>query len=413
MIEFFDGIRGKMYKDRTLQSEIQRVSRNFKTLLLTGPRQVGKTTLLKHAAEAGRKYVSLDNPTDLHRAKTDPKGFLDLYMPPVIIDEIQYAPELFTYIKMLVDDSDERGQVWMTGSQQYNLMEGVTESLAGRVIIMDMQGFSIYEQLGKGGVQKPFLPSTQPPQLLARKNTLNTFKVIWQGAFPDVINKDEKSRKDFYDSYIRTYIERDIRRIVNIGSEVAFITFLKVVAARTGQELVIEDIARNVEVAPSTAKSWLSILMASGLIYLLQPYFRNITKRLTKRPKLYFMDTGLASYLAGWTTPESLEAGVSAGAFFETFCISEIIKSWRHSDLNPELYFYRDEKKHEIDLLIHQDGLFYPIEIKKHGTPSLADISVFKIFGKLEKLGCGCEICLTGKIQPLDRDVLAISIWDI
>jgi predicted AAA+ superfamily ATPase len=402
-----------MYKERTIQNEIMRISRNFKTLLLTGPRQVGKTTLLTHAAETSRKYVSLDNPEDLHRAKTDPKGFLDIYAPPVIIDEIQYAPELFTYIKMLVDDSDKRGQIWMTGSQQYNMLEGITESLAGRVIILNMQGFSIYERQGKGAMQKPFLPSAQPPRLLAHKNTLNTFKVIWQGAFPDVITKDEKSRKDFYDSYIRTYIERDIRRIVNIGSETAFITFLKVAAARTGQELVIEDIARNVSVAPSTAKSWLSILNASGLVYLLQPYFRNITKRLTRRPKLYFMDTGLAAYLAGWTTSESLETGASAGAFFETFCVSEIVKSWQHNDAHPELYFFRDEKRHEIDLLIHQDGLFYPIEIKKHGTPVLSDISAFKIFEKLEKLGCGCEICLTDKVQPLDRDTMAISILDI
>jgi predicted AAA+ superfamily ATPase len=402
-----------MYKERTLKADIRRISREFKTLLLTGPRQVGKTTLLKSAAESGRKYVSLDNPTDLHKAKTDPQGFLDIYAPPVIIDEIQYAPELFSYIKMLVDGSDKRGGIWMTGSQQYNMMEDVTESLAGRVIILDILGFSIYERAGKGEAQKPFLPSANPPGLLPHKNTLNTFKTIWQGAFPDVINKDTKSRKDFYDSYIRTYMERDIRRIVNVGSEASFVTFLKVTAARTGQELNIEDIARNVEIAPNTAKSWLSILNASGLIYLLRPYFRNTTKRLTKRPKLYFTDTGLAAYLAGWTTPESLEAGASAGHFFESFCISEILKSWRHNDLNPELYFFRDEKKHEIDLLIHQDGLFYPIEIKKHGTPVPRDIGVFKIFGNLEKLGYGCEICLTNKIQPLDKEASAISIWDI
>jgi predicted AAA+ superfamily ATPase len=281
------------------------------------------------------------------------------------------------------------------------------------MIIIDMQGFSLYERQGKGGLQKPFLPSADPPRLLPHKNTINTFKTIWQGSYPDVIDKDEKSRKDFYDSYVRTYLERDIRRIVNIGSEAAFLTFLKVTAARTGQELNIEDVARNVGVAPSTAKNWLSVLGASGLVYLLPPYFRNITKRLTKRPKLYFMDTGLASYLAGWTTPEALEAGAGAGAFFETFCISEILKSWQHNDAAPEFYFFRDEKKHEIDLLIHKDGLFYPVEIKKHGTPSLADISAFTIFGKHENLGFGCELCLTGKIQALDRDALAMSIWDI
>lgn len=401
------------YLPRTLAEDILRVSSSFKVILINGARQIGKTTLLKHSAEAERKYVTLDNPADLLFAKTDPKGFLDTYAPPIIIDEIQYAPELFPYIKMLADNSDKNGLVWLTGSQQYNMMQGVTESLAGRVAILDMYGFSIYETEGKAAEQTPFLPSNSPNNKLEKRNMAETFKTIWQGSFPAVIHLNEKDRRNFYDSYIRTYIERDVRQIINIGNETAFITFLKVIAARTAQELNLVDIARNVGISPTTAKNWLSVLMTSGIVYLLQPYFKNITKRLTKTPKLYFLDTGLASHLAGWTTPEALLTGISAGAFFETFVIVEILKSYCHNGESPQIYFFRDEKGKEIDLLIYKDGKYYPIEIKKHATPSVQDIASFKIFSKLEETAAGCEICLTSDIQPLAPHISAISIWNI
>ena len=403
----------KAYKKRTLSPYILRISEKFKVLLIDGPRQIGKTTLLKNTADGERKYVSLDNPQDLLKAKNDPKGFFDTYAPPCIIDEIQYAPELFPYIKIIADNTDKRSLVWLTGSQQYNLMQGITESLAGRVVIIDMLGFSIYEREGKGDIQKPFLPSPKPARILKRRNSADTFKVIWQGAFPDVAGADPEHWEAFYDSYIRTYIERDVRQIINIGSEVKFITFLKVAAARTGQELNLADIARNVDIDPKTAEKWLSVLKTSGLVYLLQPYFKNITKRLTKHPKLYFMDTGLASYLAGWTTPKALESGVSSGAFFESFAITEILKSYYHNGKNPQLNFYRDSDGNEIDLLIYQDGKYYPIEIKKHGTPGSDDVKAFKNFAKQEPLGYGCEICLAPDLQPLSPEVLAMSVWDI
>jgi len=401
------------YLDRTISPDISRISNDFKIVLINGPRQIGKTTLLKHISEANRKYVSLDNPSDLLLAKNDPKGFVDVYSPPVIIDEIQYAPELFPYLKMFVDASNQRGGIWMTGSQQYNMMQGVTESLAGRVVIIDLLGLSVYEREGFGLIQRPFLPSPEPVCNLRKKGIRETFRIIWQGAFPDVIHKDRKSHKYFFDSYIRTYIERDVRQLINIGNEVDFITFLKVLAARTGQEMNIADIARNVGIATQTAKKWISILKASGLLFLLQPFHKNITKRLVKKPKMYFLDTGLAAYLAGWTTPEALETGISAGAFFETFVISEILKSYFHNGENPQLYFFRDEKGVEIDLLIYQNGLYYPVEIKKHATPSFTDISAFKIFNKIEKIGFGSEICLCSEPQKLSPDAIAISVWDI
>lgn len=404
----------KLYLARTLANEISRISVNFKAILITGPRQIGKTTLLKRSSKANRKYVTLDNQSDLLFAKTDPRGFLDAYSPPVIIDEIQYAPELFPYIKILLDNSDQNGLIWMTGSQQYDMMKNVTESLAGRVAIIDMLGFSVYEREGLGEKQVPFLPSATPKNILKKKSMTDTFKIIWQGAFPDAISKkDPKNWNAFYDSYIRTYLERDVRQLLNIGNEILFVTFLKVVAARTAQELNFEDIARNVGISPSTVRNWISVLKTSGIIYLLQPYFKNITKRLTKTPKLYFMDTGLAAYLAGWTTPDALQFGTSAGAFFETFVISEILKSYKHNAENPFFCFFRDEKGHEIDLLIQKDGKYYPIEIKKHATPLFKDISAFKIFSKIEPVECGCEICLTPEPQLLSSNANAISVWDI
>jgi predicted AAA+ superfamily ATPase len=401
------------YFERTLCREIANIAQHFKSILVNGPRQVGKTTLLKHIAEKGRKYVTLDNPSDLLLAKTDPRGFLDTYNPSVIIDEIQYAPELFPYIKMVLDNSNQNGSIWMTGSQQYGMMKNVTESLAGRIAIIDMLGFSIYEREDSGLKQKSFLPSAIPACILKRKNIQDTFKIIWQGSMPDAIRKGAKDRRNFYDSYVRTYLERDVRQLINVGNKIDFITFLKVAAARTGQILNIEDIARNVGISPSAAKNWLSILKTSGVIYLLQPYFRNITKRLTKAPKLYFLDTGLASHLAGWTTSEALETGYSAGAFFETFVISEILKSYYHNGENVSFYFFRDEKGNEIDLLIQKDGQYYPIEIKKHASPNFKDVSAFKIFSKIEPIGYGCEICLTPEIQPLSPNVNAISVWDM
>ena len=401
------------YKKRTLSPYLLRISGKFKVLFVNGPRQAGKTTLLKNTKEGSRKYVSLDNPQDLLKAKTDPKGFLDMYAPPCIIDEIQYAPELFPYIKLIADNTEKRGLIWLTGSQQYNLMQGITESLAGRIAIIDMYGFSVYERDGIGERQMPFLPSPAPQSILRKRNFAETFKIIWQGAFPDVVGADPEHWEAFYDSYVRTYLERDVRQKINIGNEVKFITFLKVVAARTGQELNLADIARNVDIDPKTAEKWLSVLKTSGLVYLLQPYFKNITKRLTKHPKLYFMDTGLASYLAGWTTPKSLETGISSGAFFETFVITEIIKSYCHNGKNPQLSFYRDSDRNEIDLLIYQNGKYYPIEIKKHGTPGMQDIKAFKTFGGKEPLGYGCEICLTRDLQALSTNAIAMSVWDM
>lgn len=403
-----------MYKSRTLKQIIENSSKNFKVILISGMRQIGKTTFLKNIAGENRTYVTLDNPNDLLMAKQEPQFFFQTYRPPLLIDEIQYAPEIFPYIKMLVDESNDKGLIWMTGSQQFLLMQGVSESLAGRLAIFDMLGFSLYERCGIGEEQKSFLPSSNVIPKLKKQDLKETFKTIWKGSFPQIALEDDSQWAVFYSSYLRTYLERDVRQLLKVGDQMSFLKFLKVVAARTAQELNIADIARNVDIAPNTAKSWISILEASGVIYFLQPYFNNISKRTTKKPKLYFTDTGLCAYLTEWNTPETLETGAMNGAFFETFVVMEILKSYYHNGEHPSFYYYRDNTGVEIDLLISTNGTLYPIEIKKTSNPSKDMIKNFRILEKTnQKIGYGCLICLTDKARPLTENANAISLWDI
>ena len=403
-----------MLKNRTIETVIKKIDNNFKVLLLTGMRQVGKTTVLKHIADSDRTYITLDDVLSLKMAKEDAYLFFQANKLPILIDEIQYAPELFSHIKMLVDASSEFGQVWLTGSQQFLLMKGVSESLAGRLAVLELMGFSIYEQEGKGDLQKPFLPSNTPTSLLSRKSLAETYQTIWKGSFPEITLKDNEMWSFFYSSFVKTYIERDVRQLLNVGNELQFYNFLKVVAARTGQELNMSDIANSLDISLNTVKSWLSVLQASGVIYLLQPYYENLTKRITKRPKLYFTDTGLCAYLTDWTTPETLSSGAMNGAIFETFVVTEILKSYKHNGLNPSFYYYRDSNKAEIDLLIVENGVFYPIEIKRTASPDKSMIKSFSVLESLgKKTGYGSLICMTDRVLPLTRNANAISVWDI
>ena len=402
------------YYHRTIETTVKQVNKTFKALLLTGMRQVGKTTLLKDLAEDNRTYITLDDQRLLKLAKDDPYLFFQTYQPPLLIDEIQYAPELFSYIKMLLDAGQETGQIWMTGSQQFLLMQGVSETLAGRIAIMELSGFSMYERERNGNLQKPFLPMPKPESILKKRSVLETYEVIWKGSFPGMVLNDNQAWSLFYSSLIKTYIERDVRQILNIGNELSFYNFLKVVAARTAQELNLTDLANNLDISLNTVKSWLSVLQASGIIFLLQPYFENQTKRIVKRPKLYFSDTGLCAYLTDWNTPETLSSGAMNGAIFETFVVSEIIKSYKHNGLSPSLYFYRDSNKVEIDLLIVQNGIFYPVEIKRTANPNNKMVKNFKVLENIgKKTGYGSLICLTDAVLPLSTTANAISIWDI
>lgn len=399
-----------MYIKRTSEDVIKKLSKQFKVVLVTGARQVGKSTLLKHCDE-NRNYVSLDDLSERELAINEPKLFLETHKAPLIIDEIQYAPNLLSYIKLIVDKSDKKGQYWLTGSQQFHLMKNVSESLAGRVGILDLMGLSLAE-LSQTPNNEPFFPALEyiEERRENHKNysTSDIFKIIYNGSFPALNNQDEfQDRNAFYSAYIRTYIERDIRDLSSISNEMKFLNFIRVVAARTGQVLKYSELANAVDISEPTAKTWLSVLVSSNIVYLLEPYYRNITKRMTKMPKIYFLDTGLCSYLTGWSSPEVIEKGAMNGAFFETFVVSEILKSYRHNGERPLIYWYRDTQQKEIDLLIERDGKLHPIEIKLTSNPNK---SMLKHFNVLDNQGYGGLICMRESDIPLTEDVSAIPI---
>ncbi len=312
---------------RTLEPAVTGAAQQFPVVLLTGARQVGKTTLLRRLSQGERTYVTLDDPLVLNLAKADPALFLQRFPPPVLIDEIQYAPELLPYIKMAADRAGQPGLFWLTGSQQFHLMKGVSESLAGRVAVLHLLGLSRPELIGRGLDAPPFLPT---PEEIARRSTQRSkltlkelYRLIWRGTLPAIALNPAVERDLFYSSYVQTYLQRDVRDLARVGDEMAFLRFLRATAARTGQILNLADLARDADVAPNTAKHWLSILQTAEIVYLLEPYHTNLTQRLVKTPKLYFLDTGLAAHLTEWASPETLEAGAMSGPILETWIVAE------------------------------------------------------------------------------------------
>ncbi len=407
-----------MYLIRTLEKYISKAAASFPVLLLTGARQVGKTTILKSLGAEDRAYVTLDDPLVLQLARQDPALFMQRFAPPVLIDEIQYAPGLLPFIKMAVDEDRTPGRFWLTGSQQFQLMHNVSESLAGRVGIVHMLGLSRMEAAGSGRDQAPFLPGPDlfsalaeaPPALSLQE----LYSIIWRGAFPALVVSKEMDRDMFLSSYVQTYLQRDVRDLAQVGDEMAFLRFLRAAAARTGQLLNMAELARDADVAPNTAKRWLSILQASGLVYLLEPWFTNVTKRMIKAPKLYFLDTGLASYMTQWSSPETLAAGAMAGAMLETWVMGELLKSWWHNGLRAPFHFYRDKEQREIDLLIVRDGTVYPVEIKKSASPDKGAIRHFTALDKLGMpVGSGAVISLVRQALPLTETVWTVPAGTI
>lgn len=404
-----------MYTPRTLEKFIGRASQQFPVVLVTGPRQVGKTTILRHLG-GGRTYVTLDDPMLAVLAREEPALFLERFRPPVLIDEIQYAPELLPHIKMYVDRDRAPGMFWLTGSQQFHLMRGVSESLAGRVGVVNMLGLSLAEIQGNTFDRPPFVST--PESLESRmkgERPLDLgalYRQIWRGSFPAIALNSDMDRDLFYSSYVQTYLQRDVRDLARVGDETAFVKFLRAAAARTGQLLNMSEIARDVDISPVTAKNWLSILETSGVIYLLEPWHSNLTKRLVKAPKLYFLDTGLCAYLTQWSSPETLEAGAMSGAILETWVVAEILKSWWHNGKRPSLYFYRDRDKKEIDLLIDQDNKLYPMEIKKTASPRKEMVRHFKVLDRSgREIGPGGLLCMVKTCLPVTREVNAIPVW--
>lgn len=409
-----------MLFERTIKNTILQASETFPVVLLTGPRQVGKSTLLESLAEPDRKRVSLDNPTVRALAQKDPELFLQRYSPPVLIDEVQYAPELFPFIKILVDSRKQSGDFWLTGSQMFRTMKNVSESLAGRAGIIPIQGLSNSEINGF----HPEAFSTDSEKLLPRlqyakaMNVSEIFERIFRGSMPRLYENRRVRLSTYFESYLDTYISRDIRDFAQVGDETAFLKFVKVVAARTATNLNYDALATETGISGPTAKAWLSLLVSSGLVTLIEPFYNNALKRVIKAPRMYFSDTGLCAHLMGWGSPQVLENSAMSGEFFENWVVMEIYKSFLNAGERPPLYFYRDSNRKEIDLIIYRDGAAYPIEIKKSTTPKDA-IKNFSVLNPIQEteikteVGQGAVVCLASDIIPIDKKNSYVPAWVI
>lgn len=406
-----------MYIQRHMERIVTELTQQYPVIMIVGPRQVGKTTMLEHlmAEEGrGRKNVTLDDLTERELAKTDPKMFFQLHKPPLLIDEVQYAPELFPYIKMMVDERKQPGDFWLTGSQLFKMMEGVQESLAGRVALLHLSPLSQSEILGSSE-NTPFQIDldvlAQRQEQTAPCDTPTMFQRIYRGGMPALVTGKYESANIFYSSYIDTYMERDVRRLSSGIDSLKFLRFLRASAARTGQQVNYKGIADDAEIDQATAKSWLHILETLGIVFFLQPYSNNVLKRTVSTPKLYFYDTGLVCYLTRWTSAETAMEGAMNGALLENYAVSEVVKSYQNSGLEPFLYYYRDADAKEIDLLLERDGKLFPVEIKKMATPPKKLTKVFDLIDKSPlQRGTGAVLCMADKLGAFDRDNLIIPI---
>ncbi|MBR4742900.1 MAG: ATP-binding protein [Oscillospiraceae bacterium] len=407
------------YISRHIESRILDLSRSWPAILLTGPRQAGKTTMLRALAEKegiGRRYVTLDDLTERDMAKNDPGLFLQLHQSPVLIDEIQYAPELFTYIKIHIDEHHNPGDFWMTGSQIFRLMRGVQESLAGRVALLHMSPLSQREIAGAPCV--PFTPDFE--RLLAEQDLIppvtapELFARLWRGSMPGLVSGQMPDRNIFYSSYLSTYVERDVRDLSGSVDALKFKRFITAVAARCSQLLNYSALAEDAGTDIPTAKAWIGVLETLGIVFLLHPYSNNVLKRTVRTPKVYFYDTGLVCYLTRWSSPEVTESGAMNGALLENYAVSEIMKSYQNAGLEPYLYFYRDRDAKEIDIVLESDGRLCPLEIKKTAAPDRRLTRVFRVIDKSPlQLGTGAILCMADHFSAFDRDNLIIPIWMI
>lgn len=404
-----------MYIKRVIEKTIKKMVNEFPVIVISGARQVGKSTMLQMIKEDNMNYVTLDDLDARNLALSDPKYFLEQYSYPLLIDEIQYAPNLLPYIKMIVDDekfkalknnTEVKSLFWLTGSQQFKVMKDVSESLAGRVGVLNLYSLSNSEIKGYGGLLfTPKLDELKKNENIVHCDSKEIFERIYNGGMPSIAT-GAIERSNYFSSYINTYIERDVKQLLNVGKTIEFYNFMQYIAVRTAQELNYSTIAKEIGVDSKTIKNWISILESSGIIYLLQPFSSNLSNRIIKAPKLYFMDTGLCSYLAKYPNPETLEIGALSGAIFETFVVSEIIKNITSHGLDPKmnLYYYRDKDQKEVDLLYIEGDTIYPIEIKKGISPNNPDKNFTVLKKYSNDIATGIVICMTQKLQPINRN---------
>lgn len=405
------------YIKRDLEQEFLNCSKEYACLLVIGPRQVGKTTMLEHLMDSSRKQVTLDDLDERRLAQTEPATFLQIHKPPLLIDEVQYAPELFSYIKMAVDKGAPPGSFWLTGSQAFKLMKLAEESLAGRTAVFSMSSVSQHELYGKGR-EKPF--ELQLDSLLERSQLREPadmekiYERIWSGGMPGYVSGKYTNRNVFYSSYIATYIDRDVRNEIPGVDPIVFQDFIRAAACRAGQMLNYESIAGDVGISPDTAKRWLNVLVKSQVVYLLRPYYNNLLKRTVKTPKLYFFDTGLVAYLTKYTTPEILANGAMNGAILENYVVNEIRKSYMNTTEECLLWYYRDKDNKEIDLILENNGMLHPMEIKRSANPGSERIKPFKTLDKGSvPRGNGGVICFKESLSAVNSENYILPVWTL
>ncbi|HBA69229.1 MAG TPA: ATPase [Lachnospiraceae bacterium] len=405
------------YIKRDLENKIISLSKEYSCLLITGPRQVGKTTVLRRLMTPERSYVTLDDFEERRMAKNDPALFLQIHDIPLFIDEVQYAPELFSYIKIAIDNGAAPGSFWLTGSQAFKMMELAQESLAGRVALLHMPSLSQHEIYGSGQ-NAPF--TVDLAALKARKhicvpsNMDGIYERIWKGSLPGYISGKFTDRNVFYSSYLQTYIDRDVSELAALTDKLLFQDFIRAAACRSGQMLNIHDIAQDVGVSDDTAKRWLQILEKSDIIFYLRPYSNNLLKRTIKTPKMYFFDTGLVAYLTRYTSPEILQNGAINGAILENYVVSEIIKTYHNAAQDCLLWYYRDKSSNEIDMVIESDGKLHPLEIKRSANPGSELTGAFSVLDKGSvPRGKGALLCMRPELSAINEENYIVPIWMI
>ena len=405
------------YIKRDLEPKILSLSKEYSAILITGPRQVGKTTILRQLMQKNRAYVTLDDLEDRAMAQNDPALFLQLHDRPILIDEVQYAPQLFSYIKIEIDNGAEPGSFWLTGSQSFRMMELAQESLAGRVALLHMPSLSQHEIYGSGS-NSPF--SIDLNALKERATThapadmQEIYQRIWKGSMPGLISGRFSDRDVFYSSYLQTYIDRDVSELINLTDKLIFRDFIRAAACRIGQLLNIHDIAQDVGVSDDTAKRWLQVLEKSDIIFYLRPYSNNLLKRTVKTPKLYFFFTVLVAYLTKYSSPDILANGALNGAILENYVVSEVLKTYQNDAKECLLWYYRDKEMHEIDMIIESDGILHPLEVKRSVNPGSKLIGAFDILnkGSVPK-GKGALLCMRPTLSAVNSDNYIIPIWMI